>query len=112
MSNKVDVLRKWVDALRSGQFHQIKKFYFGIEPNECCALGLLLKVIYAEKCGEVMERNLDTLSRFLPVEALECVVKGNDMGNSFKDLADWVEKNVIEGLAGEADAAGEVDGAG
>lgn len=97
---KPDDKRVWVAALRSGDYEQgrhiLRHQTFEDTPVRYCCLGVLGKVT-----GILTERQLfynegyDTLSKLLEVKNKMALITMNDEKMmSFKEIADWVEKNL------------------
>jgi hypothetical protein len=75
---------KWIAALRSGKYTQLRGRYCGGE-NEYCALGLLYMGL----------RWLERMKgKILPKEQHRAVSSLNDSGASFAEIADYIESNL------------------
>ena len=93
---------RWITALRSGVYKQGKGRLRSTEDRFCC-LGVLYDL---ERRGgwiptaggyETEETNSDL---FVPVELLDgnvqyTLTKSNDSGDSFKEIADWLEQHDV-----------------
>ena len=85
---------RWITALRSGKYPQGRGELVTAEGNYCC-LGVLCVV-------EGVEIPRDTMTSYLP-KPLDTVFPGrenlilsdmNDKGQSFAEIADWIEINL------------------
>ena len=97
---------KWIKALRSGEYEQgtMRLVTAGKRYDEFCCLGVLADVAgaewneYMEPCigDEVVgsQGRLDLGYFKLPGKVEEHLVNMNDTGKSFKQIANWIEKNV------------------
>lgn len=82
------MLKRWINALRSNQFHQIKEAYYA-DSNRACALGVFLSLGLATQ--ETIAPETISISVWNHVQQL------NDKhGYSFPQIADWLEINVIK----------------
>lgn len=80
--------RKWVAALRGGQWVQIRGHLgYGRKDNHRCALGVLQEVEPGYDCS--IDLTID--GNALPTK----IIMLNDaFGKSFNEIADWIEENV------------------
>jgi hypothetical protein len=110
---------QWLNALRSGEYKQIKGVLYGSAQHGYCCLGLLAHVVggvdndkleSAGTCGFLAyetggEYGLgrdchegDGLYRARDPESLTTLQRKlaamNDNGHSFAEIADWIEANV------------------
>lgn len=100
----------WIKALRSGEYKQGKKALCYLDnsdglPRYCC-LGVLAEVLNLEKRMLVSPRwyvytfkNLEhgsfLANEILNYDKFQCILAGkNDRGDSFEEIADWIEKNI------------------
>lgn len=98
------VLRdKWVKALRSGKYKQTGDVLFDRHANSYCCLGVLCKVSGTKipsGASHLGVRGLRTLERDAGLGKMEggeqqrILADMNDKGDSFKDIAKWIVKNV------------------
>ena len=108
-----ELKKKWVEALRSGDYKQTKGYLQVTDPGLCiypvgfCCLGVLCEVAnypYMRNSDQFLpsglqeEQGLGMLVRYDSCETIAShVMKMNDVGNnSFSDIADWIEANVPE----------------
>jgi hypothetical protein len=95
---------KWIAALRSGEIKQAKGSLLKSNGSMCC-LGVLGRILGIADAGLLAEdislgatakdsalRPLDKCGLSLSVRA-ELADK-NDMGKSFAEIADWIEKTL------------------
>jgi len=101
----VEFKKKWVEALRSGEYKQGKEQLYDSEGHYCC-LGVAAKI-----CGNDMN-NLIGECGFVPFDAKgvpdllknnedmeegdvpEFLAIENDTEASFIEIADWIDKNL------------------
>lgn len=107
-----DIKVKWVKALRSGRYKQcsetLRDTYDG---KKYCCLGVLCNVIdyrgwgkqdlddsvyvYKESVGEsVLPRKLREEVGITEVQQNKLVKMNDDDGKNFKEIANWIEKNL------------------
>jgi hypothetical protein len=97
---------KWIAALRSGEYVQ-GKGYLNRKEKYCC-LGVAVDILdpngwkgsFDVKCYEKEEACLtkQTLQKIgLSFELQAKLVKMNDNGHDFKSIADFLEKEMING---------------
>lgn len=91
---------KWVEALRSGNYRQCAEVLHN-DAGQFCCLGVLHHVLTGDTplkyWGEQSPRPNDL--RFLDerlegIEIVGIVSKKNDGGESFTEIADWIEANL------------------
>ena len=108
-----EVKQKWIEALRSGKYEQIKRKLW--DNGKYCCLGVLCEVVGAlrdnygyYKLNESAQIESDTEltgdladSLGLTTEDQRILTEMNDGENafkgspqSFKEIADWIEKNL------------------
>lgn len=103
--------QKWVEALRSGEYKQGKYGLRSADDAFCC-LGVLCDLIEPTRWQLDKDRAQytngyaanehavgilpDDISSALGLDRGEQAVLGtmNDTGNSFNDIADWIEENL------------------
>lgn len=113
---KVEIKKKWVDALRSGRYHQVREV-LATPDNGRCALGVLCDIAAEE--GIVSRREstgennrgdripcyaYDNWLYGLPGEIITwarlslndtCIIASmNDNGASFEEIAKWIEEKL------------------
>jgi hypothetical protein len=110
---KQEVMKIWVDALRSGEYTQGKGCLKSISGNHCC-LGVLCELY--DKNNEEKLAKLEVEgrvffnenSRLTPMKVVnwaglhfsdgsiqgESLANLNDRGSSFQEIADLIEQNV------------------
>ena len=81
------IKRRWVDALRSGEFRQIAEKLTD-HGNGRCVMGVYNEIIG----GTTESRDLDVRRRFM-ARAFQLSIR-NDTGESFASLANWIEVNL------------------
>jgi hypothetical protein len=93
---------EWVTALRSGRYkqgkNQLKK------GDSFCCLGVLCDLSGVDLDGKYLGGNggvddyglTDELNvlREIPESQRDRLAGANDAGNSFAEIADWIEKNI------------------
>lgn len=108
-----EIKQKWVKALRSGEYNQGVARLFNAHYNTYCCLGVLCDVMgysktstcpnsdyqgFTDKLGAtyiftiVRKENQDLIGLDLDQEST--LTHMNDAGQSFKEIADWIEKNL------------------
>lgn len=103
---KTSLLKKWVKALRSGEYKQ-RKYSLGYENTYCC-LGVLCKLekIQFNEINSLDQNSSDRigntktylqLSKLLGVATSHYLASMNDAGASFNDIADVIEDRYIKG---------------
>lgn len=100
---------KWLKALRSGEYEQAEGRLYDHKNNGYCCLGLACEIVghtrNVERYGYLEFPNMITNSNnpvFKKVPAIlrqteglaEKLAEMNDDGESFKQIANWIEKNV------------------
>jgi len=104
--------RKWVKALRSGQYRQGKKVLCRSTPrgDYFCCLGVLADVrgekwVEASKDGNGILAIADVPERYetqlygyglLLNKHRDLLIEMNDTGKRFTTIANWIEKNIPE----------------
>lgn len=100
----IELKRRWVDALRSGEIEQGEGAF--LLRGKFCALGVLLDLdgfpremfeIHSE--DELLEESVAVpgyarCEEILGKETTFTVWDMNDSGSTFPELADWIERNV------------------
>ena len=112
MIRNIPLLRQWVAALRGGKYHQTKNVLCKIDKGQSfhCCLGVACRVM--AKNGVVIdtvhhgngikfdgdhetltEKLRDKLS--IREEEADDLAMMNDAGKSFREIADHIERNII-----------------
>ena len=113
---KKNVMKKWVKALRSGEYHQGKGQLVDNQDNFCC-LGVLCNIAPGDVRGNWSQDDCGCCwymygeDRVLPKKIMEwagmshddgsmymddtniCLMELNDYGASFDEIADIIEHN-------------------
>ncbi len=100
-----EIKRKWVEALQSGKYKQARDVRKRCADGSYCCLGVLWEV-----CGPVEWRDVGDIGYrpfrqgrdddgfYIPSEAripsYQLLIKLNDGGKSFAEIADYIEKNL------------------
>jgi hypothetical protein len=115
-----ELVQKWIDALRSGQYRQAKsKLHIG---DRHCCLGVATELIHGQDCWEdsnstdiygnivykytvgsttceelldVMDAELVGLSIMQGDLTQEYLSDMNDYGDSFEEIADFLERHLL-----------------
>lgn len=102
------VKTNWLAALRSGVYKQGKRFLRPTENSYCC-LGVLCDISTGTGAWKAMPLDpyleFDGYSECLPDlvaafaglndrQARSTLMEMNDRGDSFEEIADWIEKNL------------------
>lgn len=103
---KASLKQKWIDALRSGKYKQTDKAFR--DCNGFCAMGVLYDVDdpsgwYAVS-GRVEKNqyNIKSSSYYgYDYTHYNEITTMNDLGKSFEEIADYIEKNVDITIQGE-----------
>ena len=101
--------KKWVAALRSGEYKKGVGQLCRISPSgaEYCCLGVLYEVANSESAWRVSPRDPQTLTtksgeemsyggRWFSRVTLHELQDMNDFGRSFETIAKWIEENAKE----------------
>ena len=90
----------WVKALRSGDFKQAKGILCDHQRDSYCCLGVKLKLMGYEP-GTVGELCYPQLTNGTWVNVIGVdeparaeLIRMNDHGSTFEEIADWIEKNL------------------
>ena len=86
METRVELLKAWINALRSGKYTQIRNSLRG--PKGLSAMGVLHAVAHQLEMS-VAESNILTVSERL------MLTKMNDEGKTFPEIADYIEKEIL-----------------
>lgn len=94
---KADLKAQWIAALRSGRYRQCRNFLH-VDDAYCC-LGVLCRVHgwpVGNAAGDVDESpEYAPIKKLLGPEVMETLVALNDTdGQSFAQIADWIEANL------------------
>jgi|HubBroStandDraft_4_1064222.scaffolds.fasta_scaffold00027_30 hypothetical protein len=98
------IKKKWVKALRSGRYKQTDSQLYDARIDAHCCLGVLCRVVRAERDGEafIWDGEIDALELPLPLLAhvgmdgaqMGEVAKMNDDGKTFKEIANYIERQL------------------
>lgn len=82
---------KWLEALRSGQFKQCEGKLHRVLTDSYCCLGVLQSIasIPQSPAGELLDSKCG-----LQIDVQQKLAGMNDDGDSFSEIADWIEANV------------------
>jgi hypothetical protein len=84
---------KWVAALRSGKYAQGQGDYFDPETGTYCCLGVLDIVDLGDACTNLHLWG-EAESKAGESSQLQELIRMNDTGKSFSEIADWIEANL------------------
>lgn len=106
-----EIKQKWIEALRSGKYAQTTKVLKTFDNRFCC-LGVLCDIINPNKWVEnktypqYMEYKLEYQGFFkmappeimgnaeIATSSCEALARRNDGGDTFNEIADWIEQNL------------------
>ena len=99
------VVKRWVEALRSGEYEQGKHFLE--KDGKFCCLGVLCKIeghYYEEGKSQILPEALrykigikSSIGEYsLPNEEFNSLTELNDNGYDFESIANFIEKNEDE----------------
>ena len=109
---KNDVIKSWIEELRSGKYKQGKK-YLNVNNEEFCCLGVLCEVLkkkipldinkisYQDLTLIAYNQHSSTLPHSISRQFdIYSVMQGtltfmNDRGDSFSEIADYIEDHLI-----------------
>ena len=115
---KSSVKKEWVKALRSGEYDQLEGSLISGDGGSACCLGVLYDTCHDGQwihrnegwatqgeyitdypsmgpCGNVTMPSQTVLKDLeLSLTDAETLSEMNDSGESFDDIADWIEKNL------------------
>lgn len=104
-----ELKKKWVEALRSGEYRQGRDRLYDATTGSHCCLGVLAEVCefprddakhngYYSFGGFVLVSSLGPINSVVGLNNLETskLIDMNDSGRSFNSIADWIEENVNE----------------
>lgn len=105
---KQEKIKKWVEALRSGEYKQCRAYLFDGE-GYCC-LGVYSKVVlghtddflYRDGMSirwnnkENIEHLYVILRKFLGSDKVDLFISMNDKGKSFNEIADKIEEMYLQ----------------
>jgi hypothetical protein len=84
------VTEKWLPALRSGEFKQIRGTLCNLDNSYCC-LGVAAKVAWDNVSDDTLYRYIRDLIG-VDRQGSDCLVKLNDVERlSFSEIADYIE---------------------
>jgi hypothetical protein len=108
---RVDLIKKWVAALRSGEYKQGKGTLHNTTDNTYCCLGVLGRVWGLKQYKSAIEPRLcgygssatnflddEDFGKLAPKKSLAVqsdLARMNDSGKSFEAIADWIEENLL-----------------
>ena len=78
---------KWIKALRSGNFKQLKGRYYDRESNRYCCIGVLGRIAQGDSYTGSGHATLETKLG----EHCQELIDMNDSGKSFKRIAAYIE---------------------
>lgn len=87
--NKKDK-EKWVAALRSGMYKQGKEALYNKKGNSFCCLGVARDL----GLGRKRPKYQVLTKEFLTPKEQAILATMNDLGNTFEQIADWIEENL------------------
>jgi hypothetical protein len=98
--------KRWVEALRSGEYKQGKNKLHSKGGRFCC-LGVLCDIeidgnwvydssseCYSIMDGEKHEFPFDIRKKYLTYDQQCKLISMNDTGDNFDKIADWIEENI------------------
>ena len=103
------IAKKWVAALRSGEYDQGKSALCWITPYgvKYCCLGVLHEVIHGEDAWKISTNAWSNKEKLITVNGnisyyggiyfdhlVHELVEMNDGGSTFNEIADWIEDHV------------------
>ena len=116
MKRNIKLLKAWVAALRSGKYHQAQMALCNVRGNQTfhCCLGVACRVMskngvkidvghnefdeltFNGEANELTEELREKLG--ITAEEQQTLVGMNDdEGSSFRDIADFIEEDIING---------------
>lgn len=116
MNRNKPAIRRWVKALRSGEYEQTTGTLRSV--HGYCCFGVACHISTKSKIAERPTKLCDYYSyegpegrvqeNFLPYgmrkhyglsdREQEELVKMNDAGKTFDEIADWIEENILDGV--------------
>lgn len=94
--------RAWITTLRSGEYKQGRSWLHSFQSNSFCCLGVLCEVVSYKSWSASVIKSKSTTDHDLLVEKLQThLAQMNDEGKSFKEIADYIETNILPILKGE-----------
>ena len=99
--------QKWIDALRSGEYNQVKGTLKGQEPDGTigyCCLGVFADIngkelkampIVIGYTEEGPEEIYEYCRESMPEYVVEAGISMNDDGRTFEEIADMIEKEWV-----------------
>lgn len=102
-----ELKQKWVTALRSGRYEQGQRLLRTVDDRYCC-LGVLVDVadpegwepygkwhwLYKESDTSIDVESVGVLNGALTIEVMDTLMTMNDTGDSFSEIATWIEENL------------------
>lgn len=118
----LETRKKWVEALRSGEYKQGRR-YLRNSGNEFCCLGVLCDLIDPERWSSkptygpsnservygyfdegyenpntaILPESLEDLVGINGVHYAPDLMAMNDYGKNFREIADWIEEKLVQG---------------
>lgn len=99
-----DFKKKWLEALRSGEYKQGVGTLYDKVTNAHCCIGVacyLHNGVNANLCGFLPQSGVsgysalpDAISGGFSNDVTAQLITMNDSGKSFAEIADWIEKNL------------------
>ena len=94
--------RIWVEALRSGVFQQGMRSLFDFSTGRFCCLGVNLKVVHGfapatnehDACFPALPEGHWSDKVAIDHNAIQELIKMNDNGKSFNEIAGWIEEHL------------------
>lgn len=91
-------IQTWVDALRSGEYQQCQETLHN--GKGYCCLGVYAKVnnlatdefMVSSDCVEGPQSVYEDIRQVLDNDLVDDLIQMNDGGDSFKDIADYIEE--------------------
>jgi hypothetical protein len=85
-----DLKRDWIDALRSGEYKQVRGTFFDSRSNVYCCLGVE-RVVAVGEWDDRTPSNAGDMSSELENA---CIYLNDVQRRNFNYIADWIEDNV------------------
>jgi hypothetical protein len=105
LTNKAELKRVWLEALRSGEYKQTRETLHNPESGGFCCLGVAAKVwgiANEDQMGEPDDISLggprwvyDILKGNILTYVIEEGIHMNDHGSPFTDIADMIERDWV-----------------
>ncbi len=89
------IKEKWVAALRSGKYTQIRHRLRVADTNNVCAMGCLIDILDGWNFREATGAWPEYAKAGLTENIVRVITNKNDEdGKSFREIADYIEKNL------------------